>query len=148
MHSPASIHNSTSYSTFKLALRFGAAFVAANGLALPAGANESGCKVGEANLRALDTAIVLYASARNEVPTQSGWFKELVDSGRWSGEPATDLWGRPYAYTRKSSTEYDIRSIGPDGKFGTADDMSKGNDFQTSDCGARRGRTWGCAWRR
>lgn len=40
-------------------------------------------------------------------------------------EPQKDPWGNDYVYEKKSNTQYDIMSWGPDGQEGTDDDIKK-----------------------
>ncbi|GIW96831.1 MAG: type II secretion system protein GspG [Pirellulaceae bacterium] len=51
---------------------------------------------------------------------------DLADPSRWlqllKEPPKPDPWGRPYEYT-VNGNEYELRSLGPDGKSGTEDDI-------------------------
>ncbi|RMF41987.1 MAG: type II secretion system protein GspG [Planctomycetota bacterium] len=52
---------------------------------------------------------------------------DLADPSRWlqllKEPPKPDPWGHPYEYINNGS-DYELRSVGPDGKSGTEDDIT------------------------
>jgi general secretion pathway protein G len=83
------------------------------------------------------TALFGYRMAVGRFPTTEEGMKALVQapesaSGRWKGpyfetsKVPDDPWGNPYQYRNpgtKNTSSYDVYSMGPDGKDGTADDI-------------------------
>ena len=83
----------------------------------------------------METALDAFEIDTGRYPKQSEGLAALVlappGSSNWRGPYVrlvpNDPWGRPYTYTvpgKKHPTGYDLLSAGPDGKVGTADDIS------------------------
>ena len=66
-------------------------------------------------------AIQQYAGAHSGmVPRDSTWQQVVARAGGKS----VDAWGQPLQYDVRSDTDFDIRSVGPDGVVNTYDDIA------------------------
>lgn len=74
-----------------------------------------------ANLDALARVILEYATGDQGLPED---LKQLERS-RPLGSGIVDAWGRPIRYEKLSDSSFRLSSSGPDGVFGTADDIVK-----------------------
>jgi hypothetical protein len=74
-----------------------------------------------ANLQAVETAVVAFMSERGGAPAS---LEDVRKAGLLPGG-ALDGWGRAVKYERISEVSFRIISAGPDGRFGTADDVSR-----------------------
>lgn len=84
------------------------------------------------------TALDAYEVDTGSYPRGSGGLQALVvqssDATNWRGpylknDIPLDPWGHPYIYEypgRQNPSGYDLRSMGPDGQDGTADDITNG----------------------
>jgi general secretion pathway protein G len=78
-------------------------------------------------LSALREALQRYEMEAGRFPTTEQGLRALLGKGLDRGFPLTDPWGYPYVYRapgRSPGKPYDLFSVGPDGKEGTADDVS------------------------
>jgi hypothetical protein len=71
------------------------------------------------NMGQLEKAIEYYVAAEGSAPAD---LKELFTS-RLVGGDASDAWGRPIRYEKLSDSDFRLTSAGPDGRFGTKDDI-------------------------
>jgi len=155
MRSRISIRSFVDYSRLSWALRFTVSLVVLSAPPSDAAATAGVCEGAGATLRALKSAISVYLGAYGAAPPAVGWFQALNDKGIWSEEGhgkvarvPLDPWDRPYVYTRRTDQEFDIRSVGSDGKFGTSDDLTEHNGFSPSECPDPRVHFFGCSWRK
>ncbi len=85
----------------------------------------------------LDDAVNTYMVDIGRCPTTRQGFDallrapaDLADKQRWKGpyldvpQVPLDPWNNPYWYEADSDTRFVIWSVGPDGQFGTLDDIS------------------------
>lgn len=88
---------------------------------LQTGLNRAAVQAAELGIRNLQTKIdefFLKTTPRRLPETLA----ELQDQNV-IGEVPLDPWGHAYIYTKESTTDYELYSIGPDGKQGTLDDV-------------------------
>lgn len=92
----------------------------------------------QADFRTIDTALIRYRTRARMFPTTEQGLKALVDRPSLAPLPEVwervlkpegivDPWRNQYQYVypgKKNPDAYDLTSGGPDGKFGTADDLS------------------------
>jgi general secretion pathway protein G len=92
----------------------------------------------KADIQALEAAVSQYQVQCGDPPSQSDGLAALVEkpsstdvAARWRGPYIThgvpnDGWGRPYKYYSpgKHNSDFDIVSVGKDGKEGTEDDVN------------------------
>lgn len=84
-------------------------------------------------LRSIETALDVFAVDNGFYPPAANGLNDLV---KWPKGPnqrqqyldsiPLDPWGHPYLYVfpgKHNTNSYDLSSAGPDGKFGTADDI-------------------------
>ena len=71
------------------------------------------------NMGQLEKTIEYYVAAEGSVPAD---LKELFTS-RLVGGDTSDAWGRPIRYEKLSDSDFRLTSAGPDGRFGTKDDI-------------------------
>ncbi len=76
-------------------------------------------------MNSITEGIERYASLNQRIP-QTSDFEELAETlfPRFQSRftPA-DAWAQPFSYRPRGNREYELRSLGPDGRFGTADDL-------------------------
>lgn len=73
----------------------------------------------------VEAGIRKYIQERGEVPLVES-FDKLIDTLNprfLSAVIRIDPWWNPYSYRTKNAVGFELRSAGPDGKFGTADDL-------------------------
>jgi Type II secretion system (T2SS), protein G len=64
----------------------------------------------------------------------------LKKAGILPGEfPDKDRWGHAYSYRPSTEGSFDLRSVGPDGAWGTGDDQARVDDWKWKDCRERSG---------
>jgi hypothetical protein len=76
-------------------------------------------------MRIVATAVDRYHNIHGELPPAAD-FVSLIDllSPEYLGTVVRlDAWSQPFQYRRLSSEVYEIRSLGPDGRLGTPDDL-------------------------
>lgn len=76
-------------------------------------------------LRLIEKGIGEFSRIHGTVPQVSD-FRELVDTLTPDIQKAVvrlDAWSNPFHYQPNGQTSYDLRSAGPDGRLGTADDL-------------------------
>jgi type II secretion system protein G len=93
-------------------------------------------KAAEAELGALKTSLNLFEVENHHYPGTNGLSDLVVQSPYGSDSPQwqhyldkvpLDPWGHPYRYEfpgHYNTNSYDLSSAGPDGKFGTKDDIA------------------------
>jgi hypothetical protein len=82
---------------------------------------------------AYDAAVERYA-ADHGLPENEKWFEALIQAGILKPfQTRIDPWGHPYYYRRGANT-YDLRTLGPDGEYGTEDDQTKETDWRWTKC--------------
>ena len=82
-------------------------------------------------LASLDVALSTFQVDTGRLPTTAEGLNILLtpppNLPTWHGpylqRPAIDPWGNPYVYRTLTSTTFDLRSAGPDGKLNTPDDI-------------------------
>jgi hypothetical protein len=72
-------------------------------------------------LKEVRLSIELYAVVAGRLPSS---LDELVTGGQLDSVPR-DPWGQPFYY-RPAHGSYELRVVGPDGRFGTQDDVLLG----------------------
>jgi len=77
-------------------------------------------EITKVNMGQLEKAVEIYVTAEGSVPAD---LKELFAS-RFVGGDASDAWGRPIRFQKLSDSGYRLTSAGPDGQFGTKDDIN------------------------
>jgi hypothetical protein len=73
----------------------------------------------------LRAGIEAYKQEEGKVP-QTESFDRLVDTLAPDFLPVViriDAWWNPYSYQVKGDSDFELRSAGPDGRFGTLDDL-------------------------
>ena len=78
-----------------------------------------------AELDQIGNGINKYRQAEGGIP-RVGSFRELIDTLSPEFLPVVvrlDAWWTPYRYEVTAESEFELRSAGPDGKFGTEDDL-------------------------
>ena len=82
-----------------------------------------------ASVGAIGTAIDLYETDNGKLPDS---LQSLINKGseaNWNGpylrkaESLKDPWGNEFQYSKTGDNTYTVASAGPDGSFGTADDV-------------------------
>jgi general secretion pathway protein G len=92
-------------------------------------------KVAIAEIRAFGMALDMFKSDNGYYPAGTNGLNDLVvkpagattNWHQYLGQIPLDFWSHPYLYTypgKHGTNAYDLSSAGPDGKFGTADDIS------------------------
>jgi general secretion pathway protein G len=92
-------------------------------------------KVTIIEIRALSTALDLFKSDNGHYPSGADGLKDLVvkpanattNWHQYMDKIPLDPWGHPYLYEypgKHGTNAYDLSSAGPDGKFGTEDDIA------------------------
>jgi hypothetical protein len=76
----------------------------------------------QANLETLGREILSYAAGDQGLPED---LKDFQRSRPGLGLALIDAWGRRVKYEKLSDSSFRLRSAGPDGVFGTADDIVK-----------------------
>jgi len=71
------------------------------------------------NIGQLEKAVEFYITTEGSPPAD---LKELYASRFVTGD-VSDAWGRPLRYERLSDSGFRLTSAGPDGRFGTKDDI-------------------------
>ncbi|HET9958471.1 MAG TPA: type II secretion system protein GspG [Polyangiaceae bacterium] len=92
-------------------------------------------------LRVLADQIEIYAVKHNEFPPELGWYEALKGDGLVSAGGERDPWGNAYVYNRKGG-DFDLRTVGMDGKFATADDQVRAQGWRWTTCAEPR--FWRC----
>ncbi len=82
----------------------------------------------EAQIKHIGNALQAYATHVGELPDSLQALRERPEGAKqWAGpyfsQDLEDVWGAPYRYQRDGD-RYTLTSAGPDGKFGTGDDIS------------------------
>jgi hypothetical protein len=94
------------------------------------------CETAKLELRAASSALTLYAAGHDgALPPRTEWIASLrredLMGARWKG---LDPWGHQYVYWRKGSNDFELRTVGADGSFGTGDDQQKQNGWTWATC--------------
>jgi hypothetical protein len=76
-------------------------------------------KLTGANMEGLSRVILAHAGEGEGLPTSLDALRRLEPSAA----SAADEWGRKFRYERVSDESFRLTSAGPDGAFGTADDI-------------------------
>jgi len=102
--------------------------------AIRAAGSRTICDRVRGDLMPLETAIELYRTVHGAPPPEDGLFETLkrenyIDHSAREADP----WGNEYFY-RPTPTGYDLRSLGLDGVFGTADDQTREDRWKWSTC--------------
>ncbi len=83
-----------------------------------------------AEIQAIGTALDLYEVDTGKYPSSLDSLIKDDGSMNWNGpyfkqeRLPVDPWGNGYRYKKESSRRYEIVSAGPDGNFGTEDDLT------------------------
>jgi len=88
--------------------------------AMLAGMDKAGMRRVENDFRSLHLALTRYAAEQGAYP--EGNLGGALSS-YMPRVPSRDAWGMAYRYSRQGSDDYRLESAGPDGKFGTSDDL-------------------------
>jgi general secretion pathway protein G len=108
-----------------------------------ANADSSPCAQVQSELRTLNTALELYQVNHGTYPRATRWFEALQKDGLVRPELGRDPWGRPYLFSPNGAHgPFDLRSSGPDGMRGTADDQIKADAWRWTSCKTTRGGCW------
>ena len=99
------------------------------------GPSRTGCGPmggGRAVMQSLKVAIAIYELDTGHYPQHLQGLVEPDQSTNWRGPYLreaipNDPWGRVFQYTIQSGNHYELRSLGSDGKAGTADDIIETN---------------------
>ncbi len=99
------------------------------------GANSNACADIQAELRTIDGAIDVYVAQYGRLPPRQGWLS-LLKSGNIlrNSFPERDKWGHPFFYAPSERGDYDLRSLGADGQWGTEDDQIKADGWKWRLC--------------
>lgn len=97
------------------------------------GSERSDVATTQGNMKAIRAACAAYKADCGSLPPEATGLKALIDSpgiSEWQGpylrgEIPRDSWGNEFKY-RIANGNPVIESAGPDGKFGTPDDMTAG----------------------
>jgi hypothetical protein len=87
--------------------------------AMLAGMDKAGMRRVENDFRNLHTALTRYSAEQGAYPEKLGG----ALSSYMPRVPRRDPWGTGYRYSLQGSDDYRLESAGPDGKFGTSDDL-------------------------
>lgn len=106
----------------------------------PGRSNEAKIAASKAQMTSIRTALRMYEIDLGRLPTTEQGLRALVDKPEpapknWkkyleSDSALKDVWGNAFVYRcpgEKNKGDYDLFSMGPDGKAGTADDISIGD---------------------
>lgn len=74
----------------------------------------------QANLNALEKAVLTYVAQKGELPSSL----KALQSSILIGAGIYDAWGKEIKYEKLSADNFRLTSAGPDGVFGTDDDLS------------------------
>lgn len=110
----------------------------------PASAHEPSCHIAQLDLQAYEAAIEEYAATHGTLPNERDWLDALRRDKLISAKPRSlDPWGNEYSY-RSSKAAFDLRTVGPDGVYGSADDQLRANRWTWTQCREPWGRWfWG-----
>lgn len=84
-------------------------------------------KATQASISAIQTAVGTYEVTTTTFPQSIDDLTRDQPDGRpplLDKNKINDQWGTPIQYKKLSKYKYEIRSAGPDGKFGTEDDLT------------------------
>jgi type II secretory pathway pseudopilin PulG len=99
-----------------------------------ASAHEPSCHIAQLDLQAYEAALEDYATTHGTLPDERGWLDALKRDQLISAKPRTfDPWGNPYSF-RISKGDFDLRTVGPDGVYGSADDQVRTNRWAWTQC--------------
>jgi len=77
------------------------------------------------NIDAIRKAVELYKLTTNKYP---GSLEDLTKETEQFEAPLaqlpTDAWGNPFQFSKSGKFKYEVRSSGPDGQFGSEDDIT------------------------
>lgn len=77
------------------------------------------------NIAAINNAIKIYQLNMNKQPTSmEDLTRETEDFEAPLASIPVDAWGNEFQFSKKGKFKYDIRSAGPDGNFGSEDDIT------------------------
>jgi hypothetical protein len=74
--------------------------------------------------KAIVAAIEKYERDGGEIPASGDLLDVLVARGRLAERDTRDPWGGRFLYERRAGWDWRLRSAGPDGRFGTFDDVT------------------------
>lgn len=79
-------------------------------------------------LEQVRTAVRMYEVDTGHLPSELRFLVERPTDEHWAGPYLKDVdfkdpWGNPLRYTPSSSNTFEVLSVGPDGAFGTEDDI-------------------------
>jgi hypothetical protein len=80
---------------------------------------QAGSDLTRANMQVLQRIIASYIATEGQPPAG---LQDLRSAGMLAGS-VRDAWGREIRYERRSDSSFRLTSAGPDGIFGTADDI-------------------------
>jgi hypothetical protein len=109
-----------------------------------AGADSSPCAQVQTELRTLNAALELYQINHGAYPPADRWFEALQKEGLVRAElTGRDRWNHPYQFALSADQRsFDLRSWGPDGVHGTADDQIKADAWRWTGCPTSRPGCW------
>ena len=103
-------------------------------LSIRARAHELPCHVAQLDLQAYEAAVEEYAVTHGTLPEERGWLDALERDNLISAKPRKlDPWGNEYSY-RITKGGFDLRTVGPDGVYGSADDQMRANRWAWTRC--------------
>lgn len=81
------------------------------------------------SIAAVQTAIDVYETDNGVYPPNLQALLTKTSENNWNGpyikgKMPTDPWGNEFQYSIKGESGYEIRSAGPDGQMGSADDLT------------------------
>jgi hypothetical protein len=99
------------------------------------GANESPCAKVQAQLRTIASALELYEAMQGAYSAQQGWMATLKGAKFLPRDfPEKDHWGNPFFCRAVGARELDLRSIGPDQRWGSEDDQVNADGWKWKTC--------------
>jgi len=98
-------------------------------------AHTTACDKAKVMLGTLDSSLRVYAAEHGAFPSAKHWIDALVRERSIRGpNDARDPWGHDYVFVPGEGDNYDLRSVGPDGKQGTQDDLVRANGWNSATC--------------
>src|SRR5262245_29753755 len=92
------------------------------------------CDRAKYELQSLNQLIELRRAMTGSLPDESEWFEILVRERLLdAASRKVDPWGHPYVYRNRGDT-FELFTVGPDGKAGTADDQLKADRWKWGTC--------------
>lgn len=78
------------------------------------------------SISAISTAVDAYEVTMSRLPESLDQLTQATDDApaALKAEGLNDSWGNPFQYKKKGKYDFEVRSAGPDGSMGSADDIT------------------------